>query len=1516
MKKRIFSVLVALAVGVGLCSVCSVMAFAEDTGTTLTETLFLYSGSAYTGDATGFTWEDSDEDGDYDTLILTDDLIITPTSSSGYGIELSNGGTIDLNGNDLTITSGNHGIYATGNLTITGKGELSIAASSLYGINGSDDITIEGNAKVTVGTGITALGDLIIADSASVSVVTYAWVVGDVSFTTTGTITGIMSVLDAGNDNDDTVYGDITIVSSVQADYMFSQGTLSFASGSSLTINAGVEADWSSYAIDWDNANITNNGTIYLTSTDGIVWSAVTGSGTIEVNGVSYNSDGSAVYGTLDFSNATENETTPHYDWDNANATLTLAGDLIIKTTDNDGIILPSNGKIDLNGYDLTITSNGNGISAASGDITITGTGDVNIDADNYGIYAEDGDITIDSDATVKCDWVVADGDMTINGNVTAMYITSGGDITIGGTSEVSAYYIGADAGNITIGGTSEVSAYSIWANGNLTISGSASVSVETYATAEGTLSITTTGTVNGIMSEYIGGDSGASSGLTAVDPGSDQYSSDDVYADTAYGNITVVSSAQAYDMFYAGTLSFASGSSLTINADVEADWTGYTIDWANANIVNNGTISLTSTEGIDWSAITGSGTILVGAYDSTGDWVLCATCDNSGNVTYGTLDFSDLTSDVTTPHYTWDNTTGTLTLTDDFTITTTGDEEHGIILPDNTDSDATIDLAGHTLTISTSEDDSHGIYSSDDITITGAGAVNITADNCGIYSKYGDVTIENADVTIISDDEGIRSYENTTITSSDIIITSNDDYGIYAHDALAITNSAITITSDEEGISSAKGDFTITDSTIIIDSGSYGIYADGDSLTISGGTLFITADSAYGIYAGNQEDETNELLGKIIIKDGAVVTSNALIFSNDSCTISEDSVINGVVGCYDTDDSAYKLTVYGDVELTTKMASAFSDDAWDDEYYSSLSFDGDASLTIPAGVTLDLSDSDNFSTFTFVWGNGSLVVDGILRLNTAPTSDDFTNISGDGLIRVGSYGDGFTYYDTDGNVVKAISDNIYLGADTVDTAANAGYTWLAEDGTYTLTFDDDVVMVDGDIYIEVSNAVVFNVTNDIIVERVCYWGDESVGGGEGVTISGDGVLTVDELILGYEYGYEYEYGTLTIDSDVVAYEGIGVIGNLIINGDVVSEIVWVEGDLTINGDVTAGELVLAYGNMTINGTVVVVDEDEGSVYAKGDMTIAGDVTSAGLGSAGDLTINGDVSTEMMVSYGEMTVGSDATVVVSTYTVVEGEATISGDFTAALLVVVGGLTIENGATVTLTGIWMEAFNCTVALIVGDEDAEALPTLTLGDNISLLTPADGTYQGILMQDDGGDGVFTYYYGSIFTGDADWSNVASYVVFGDPNAVVDTDDDDDSSSSSSTSTSTSTSVTVTTDDTETYTTEDTSTTSSTSSSSATSDTADATAGDGTAEDDMAVTPADDAADTATSSDADDAATSDDAADDAEAVDLDDDQVPLAEGSSAASTAAAVAGVIALAGIGGGAWYYFSAKDRLVE
>ncbi|MGC9394900.1 MAG: carbohydrate-binding domain-containing protein [Anaerolineae bacterium] len=188
------------------------------------------------------------------------------------------------------------------------------------------------------------------------------------------------------------------------------------------------------------------------------------------------------------------------------------------------------------------------------------------------------------------------------------------------------------------------------------------------------------------------------------------------------------------------------------------------------------------------------------------------------------------------------------------------------------------------------SDEPNAAIFSHDDLTINGDGALIVNANyNNGIFSK-DDLKITGGTITV-------HSNGTLTVDGGDLVLATGDD-GIHADATLVINNGNINITQSYEGLESAV--IIINEGTVHIVSSDDGInVSDGSGEMMGGGGMetasavnYLEINGGY-IYvdAGGDGLDSN---GMGTLNDGLVIVNGPTTIGNGALDVGGNLVVNG----------------------------------------------------------------------------------------------------------------------------------------------------------------------------------------------------------------------------------------------------------------------------------------------------------------------------------------------------------------------------------------------------------------------------------------------------------------------------------------------------------------------------------------------------------------------------------------------------------------------------------------------
>mgnify|MGYP000884347351 CR=1 FL=1 len=344
------------------------------------------------------------------------------------------------------------------------------------------------------------------------------------------------------------------------------------------------------------------------------------------------------------------------------------------------------------------------------------------------------------------------------------------------------------------------------------------------------------------------------------------------------------------------------------------------------------------------------------------------------------------------------------------------------IILADGTQNSVT-DAAAYIYPSADEDEPNAAIFSDDDLTISGSGALNVVANyNDGIASKDS-LTIADSVIAVTSVDDGIRGKDSLVITAANLTINAQGD-GLKSDNEDDTSLGYITIESGLFNII-AGGDALQAQTTLTINTGDFNLTSGGGSSAV------INADhSAKGLKADvsvivnggtfviNSADDALHSNGSVSLNAGAftIATADDGIHADTSITIN-GGLIN-IAGSYEGIESAVITINAGDIHLVSSddgINVAGGSDAAQPQggppagnrRQDRFAAVGDYYLYINGGTIVVNANGDGLDA------NGSIEMSGGLVLVNGPTEnmngaldyDGYFNITGGTFIAVGSAG-------------------------------------------------------------------------------------------------------------------------------------------------------------------------------------------------------------------------------------------------------------------------------------------------------------------------------------------------------------------------------------------------------------------------------------------------------------------------------------------------------------------------------
>lgn len=520
--------------------------------------------------------------------------------------------------------------------------------------------------------------------------------------------------------------------------------------------------------------------------------------------------------------------------------------------------------------------------------------------------------------------------------------------------------------------------------------------------------------------------------------------------------------------------------------------------------------------------------------------------------------------------------------------------------------------------------------------------ATDTTFDADVIIDTSSTETITMGSVTWDGDSK-ILIINNDTVINGSLTFTGSEKVEIYLLADLIINSDAVGISNNGELIISGNGNLTLnftgsnpyeingiyssssseisTTGNITINGFYRGIYSNNNIFIAGSGDLNITADLC-GVYTNNGTVTIDSLYGNINIT--AISIGGAGIYGYTGCTINTLNTCTLTISGFNTGISAWTgdliISGKGDINVTSNSGSIYSTLANVSINTSGNITINSGSTAISAGGTLEISGtgcinitaSPNYAIYaysTFTNNIANLTANGLIRCNSTEyiIMGDYVVTEDKTIKGTLTFSENSSITINEGVTLDLSGVTSFIGLENLTSITNHGtlvllntdivltptevlasdnklYTWIYDNGTYTLTFNENVTEIDCNIHIsdDVSQDVVFNVSSDITIKNLVNNRASSL------TIEGEGTLTAD-YILGYTVT------TTTFNSDIVAYR------------------VSIYGDVIINKNLTASQLSTVNGTVTVNnGATVNLDIDTDYEYA---LYMQGEISDLILGS-------------------------------------------------------------------------------------------------------------------------------------------------------------------------------------------------------------------------------------------------------------------------------------------------------------
>ncbi|MCM8778357.1 MAG: hypothetical protein NC834_01030, partial [Candidatus Omnitrophica bacterium] len=1160
-------------------------------------------------------------------IIAADDVTLTVYSTAANLIEGSGNITADaitltashadssITVNDLTarewidIDAGQN--VTTGNLSATEN------AGSGYAI---EITTTDGTVTINGTTTANAVSGLNVAiDPADVTINASVEVSGDYSATASNNITVNANVTSTGGsitltaDDDNSGAGNLSVAGGMRISAANGNVTLS---GESVTVSDVIAgnggANTLTITIDKNNDNngtLTTNGVLKADSVTLRSGSAGASNAVITVNADPYN-----LFGTLTI----DTGATATF---NLNSNLRTAGALIVEppiTLRTDSIL---SGDLSGAGGAVTLSGAVNSNTAGENNLTIsTGSGAVSLQA--IGTTTRLDSVTIATTGTTTLN-----GSITAENNIdlsAATNVDLGGNITL--TSNSGNIYLNggdvdgnqtltliATSGNVyldTIGGT--VNQFTVSAGGTTYLDGNITVDAG---------GIDMKGSRNVVLRDNVT----LATGGNPIDLGSTN-------ATSVSGDFTLTlnpgAAAITLDNVDVKTLTFSSGSSLTLYGDINVD-TNFDV----SNITDGDTIILADNIVINTHGANLTGT----AEDITG------TFDLTINTGVGTV---NLRSVGTT------NNLSTFTIIATGAVTLNGPIEANDGIDLSAATNVTLAAGSGTFTTSNADVKLNGGA------VNGAQAVSITAGTGDVYLGEMGQTIPLASLTVVSADETYLSGSITTTGG----ISLNDD-GI-------ILQTDITLTT------TANGDVTLNDLTgnansLTISSGTGNVDLDTvsnvGSLSITSGQVTfaeaVTAVSGISVTVNSEESIT--VTGTLTSTGGSIILS-----TQDSLTVNGaiDNNAGPVTLTANSDGDAEddNLTLTADVDGTS-VTFATGGGASADILVNTAQDNTRGSTTFNGATTLS-ADVTAINNLTF---NGAVTLAGAARTLTSTNAgitlnadvsgaQDLTLSAANGNVEINTVGSG-----ADPTLLDINSATATLDGTTIVTAGN-----ILLDGVGLITLATDVSMTSGGNAINLGSLTGDNDLTLVAGVGVVTLRDADIAS---LTVTSAGVLTFSaSTTFGTTGAVTVTNATtsITVSGDIEAGGAVSLTnsGNAInIDGNITGQSVAVNDVVTLTST-----NITAINNITFSEAVNLAGGASNVTSTAGNVTF-----SSTIDGAQNLTVNADNGTATFSG------AIGGTTSPTTLTVTAGDTV----FSSTVQVGTGGLSVTGvgTSTTTLTG---------------------------------------------------------------------------------------------------------------------------------------------------------------------------------------------------------------------------------------
>ena len=388
----------------------------------------------------------------------------------------------------------------------------------------------------------------------------------------------------------------------------------------------------------------------------------------------------------------------------------------------------------------------------------------------------------------------------------------------------------------------------------------------------------------------------------------------------------------------------------------------------------------------------------------------------------------------------------------DEVTIGEDIDDDQGDAI--SADCDLTVTLIGENKLIGISEDSAGlSVYENDNLCINGEGSLYAEGDYCGIYSRFGELTVNGGDIVAVGVGEGngISCYgtmnmvgghltlngkkgfeggDVLNMTGGTLYATGEAGCGIYC-EVVTMTGGEMSISSDSYGIGMLEN-ASLTGGTLDIQAGKVGMVVKGDyNLTVGGDAEVNIESSQIGINIWTEDDTFSNC--------NFIFNSGTLNVCGNEQTISTDGNIyvaptDGIKAIVNTGDTAESLTMLEGAPYTEETILT---DLIGESKYVSMSTTGE-----PIGLPYTDVQADDWFYDAVAFASKS----GLMTGTSATTFEPSTSFSRAMLVSVLHRLEGSPAME--GSVFSDVNDGDWY-AEAVNWAAANGIVNGMDDGSF-----------------------------------------------------------------------------------------------------------------------------------------------------------------------------------------------------------------------------------------------------------------------------------------------------------------------------------------------------------------------------------------------------------------------------------------------------------------------------------